>query len=74
MIQDANHDNGIKAWVICPGFVDTEMGEIVPGTDRDSFLMVEEVVDVARFLIRLGDNVKVGPQVLVRTMRNPMAT
>jgi NAD(P)-dependent dehydrogenase (short-subunit alcohol dehydrogenase family) len=26
VIQDANHDNGIKAWVVCPGFVDTDMG------------------------------------------------
>jgi 2-hydroxycyclohexanecarboxyl-CoA dehydrogenase len=73
VIQDANHDNGIKAWVICPGFVDTEMGGVVPGADRDSYLRVDEVVDVARFLIRLPDNVKLGPQILVRTMRNPMA-
>jgi hypothetical protein len=21
VIQDGNHDNGIKAWVVCPGFV-----------------------------------------------------
>jgi len=21
VIHDSNHDNGIKAWVICPGFV-----------------------------------------------------
>ncbi len=74
VIQDANHDNGIKAWVICPGFVDTEMGDVVPGATRHNYLGVEEVVDVVRFLIRLGDNVKIGPQVLVRTMRNPMAT
>ena len=74
VIQDGNHDNGIKAWVICPGFVDTEMGYVVPGANRAAYLAVEEVVDVARFLIRLGDNVKIGPQVLVRTMRNPMAT
>ncbi len=73
VIQDANHDNGIKAWVVCPGFVNTEMGQVVPGANRDSYLHVEEVVDVVRFLIRLPDNVKVGPQVLVRTMRNPMA-
>ena len=73
VIQDGNHDNGIKAWVICPGFVDTEMGEVVPGANRASFLTVGEVVDVARFLIRLGDNVKIGPEVLVRTMRNPMS-
>jgi NADP-dependent 3-hydroxy acid dehydrogenase YdfG len=73
VIQDGNHDNGVKAWVICPGFVDTEMGGVVPGANRASFLTAGEVVDVVRFLIRLGDNVKVGPQVLVRTMRNPMA-
>jgi NADP-dependent 3-hydroxy acid dehydrogenase YdfG len=73
VIQDGNHDNGIKAWVICPGFVDTDLGEVVPGANRASFLTVSEVVDVARFLVRLGDNVKIGPQVLVRTMRNPMA-
>ena len=74
VVQDGNHDNGIKAWVICPGFVDTEMGEVVPGASRAGFLTVGEVVDVARFLIRLGDNVKIGPEVLVRTMRNPMAS
>jgi short-subunit dehydrogenase len=72
VIQDANHDNGIKAWVVCPGFVDTEMGQVVPGANRDNFLLVDEVVDVVRFLVRLGDNVKIGPEVLVRTMRNPM--
>jgi short-subunit dehydrogenase len=74
VIQVGNHDNGIKAWVICPGFVDTEMGEVVPGANRASYLTVGEVVDVARFLLRLGDNVKIGPEVLVRTMRNPMAS
>jgi len=72
VIQDANHDNGIKAWVICPGFVDTDMGEVVPGANRDHYLEVDEVVDVVRFLLRSGDNVKLGPQILIRTMRNPM--
>jgi short-subunit dehydrogenase len=74
VIQDANHDNGIKAWVICPGFVDTEMGDVVPGANRDHYLQVDEIVDVVRYLIRLGDNVKLGPQILLRTMRNPMAS
>lgn len=72
VLQDGNHDNGIKAWCICPGFVETEMGYVVPGGDPDAFLRVEEVVDVVRFLLRTGDNVKLGPEVLVRTMRNPM--
>lgn len=73
VIQDGNHDNGIKAWVLCPGFVDTEMGDVVPGANRENYLRVDEVVDVARYLIRLPDNVKLGPQILLRTMRNPMA-
>jgi NADP-dependent 3-hydroxy acid dehydrogenase YdfG len=72
VIQDGNHDNGIKAWVVCPGFVDTEMGTVVPGAKRENFLQVAEVVDVIRYLLGLGDNVKIGPEVLVRTMRNPM--
>ncbi len=50
------------------------MGEVVPGANREHYLQVDEVVDVARYLIRLGDNVKLGPQILLRTMRNPMAT
>ena len=57
VIQDGNHDNGIKAWVICPGFVDTAMGYVVPGANPASFLTVEEVVDVARYLLHTGDNV-----------------
>jgi len=74
VIQDANHDNGIKAWVVCPGFVDTEMGQVVPGAARGNYLLVDEVVDVVRFLLHTGDNVKLGPEILVRTMRNPMTS
>jgi hypothetical protein len=33
---------------------------------------VEEVVDMTRYLLHTGDNVKLGPQILLRTMRNPM--
>jgi 2-hydroxycyclohexanecarboxyl-CoA dehydrogenase len=72
VIQDGNHDNGIKAWVVCPGFVDTDMGYVVPGANPDNFLRVDEVVDVVRFLLHAGDNVKMGPEILIRTMRNPM--
>ena len=74
VIQDGNHDNGIKAWVICPGFVDTEMGYVVPGGNPAHFLTVADVADVARYLLHTNDNVKLGPQILLRTMRNPMAT
>jgi short-subunit dehydrogenase len=74
VIQEANHGTGIKAWAICPGLVDTRMGTVVPGANPASFLTVEEVVDMARYLLSTGDNVKLGPQILLRTMRNPMAT
>jgi len=72
VIQDANHDNGIKAWVICPGFVDTDMSEVAPGANPLNFLRVGDVVDVARYLIRLDYNIKLGPEILARTMGNPM--
>jgi len=35
---------------------------------------LDEVVDVVRYLISLGDNVELGPQIALRTMRNPMAS
>jgi short-subunit dehydrogenase len=73
IIQEGNHTNGIKAWVVCPGFVDTDMGYVVPGANPANFLRVEEVVDVVRYLLRTPDNVKLGPEILVRTMRNPMS-
>jgi NAD(P)-dependent dehydrogenase (short-subunit alcohol dehydrogenase family) len=72
VIQDANHDNGIKVWVVCPGFVDTNMGYVVPGANPANFLRVDEVVDVVRHLLHTADNVKLGPEILIRTMRNPM--
>jgi 2-hydroxycyclohexanecarboxyl-CoA dehydrogenase len=74
VIQDGNHDNGIKAWVVCPGFVDTDMGYVVPGANPANFLEVGDVVDVVRYLLHTGDNVKLGPEILLRTMRNPMGT
>ena len=74
VISDGNHENGIKAWVLCPGFVDTDMGSVVPGGNREHFLAVDEVVDVVRYLLSTGGNVKLGPEILLRTMRNPMAS
>jgi len=47
---------------------------VIPGADPASFLTVDQVVDVARFLLHTGDNVKLGPEILVRTMRNPMTS
>lgn len=53
VIQDGNHGNGIKAWAVCPGFVDTEMGYVVPGANPRHFLNVQEVVGIVQFLLRL---------------------
>lgn len=59
---------------MCPGFVDTDMGYVVPGANPANFLEVGDVVDVVRHLLHTGDNVKLGPEILPRTMRDPMGT
>jgi NADP-dependent 3-hydroxy acid dehydrogenase YdfG len=73
LIQDENQAYGIKAWAICPGMVDTPMGSDMPGGNPETYLKVDEVVDMVRFLLKQGDNVKMGPEILIRTMRNPFA-
>jgi fengycin family lipopeptide synthetase B len=73
LIQEENQEFGIKAWAICPGFVDTPMGGWAAGTNSKNFLTVEEVVGVVRFLLTQGANVKMGPEILVRTTHNPWA-
>jgi hypothetical protein len=70
---DARGENGIKAWVICPCFVDIDMGCVVPGDNPANFLTTGEVVDVVRYLLHTSGNVKLGPQILLRIMRNPTA-
>src|SRR5262252_3998472 len=44
LIQEENQEYGLKAWAICPGFVDAPMGGWASGTNRKNFLTVEEVV------------------------------
>ena len=71
LIQEENQDLGIKAWAICPGFVDTPLAAWAPGTNRKNMLSVEQVVGIVRFLLTQGMNVKLGPEILIRTMRSP---
>jgi NADP-dependent 3-hydroxy acid dehydrogenase YdfG len=71
LIQDENQNHNIKAWAICPGMVDTPMGADMPNGNPEHFLKVDEVVDVVRFLLKQGDNVKLGPEILIRTMLDP---
>ncbi|GIV97615.1 MAG: oxidoreductase [Herpetosiphonaceae bacterium] len=73
LIQEENQAFGIKAWAICPGFVDTPMAAWASGTNRDDMLTVEEVVGIVRFLLTQGKNIKLGPKILIRTMRNPFS-
>jgi hypothetical protein len=37
----------------------------------EHFLKVDEVVDVVRFLLKQGDNVKPGSETLIRTLLDP---
>ncbi len=72
LIQEENQAFGIKAWAICPGFVDTPMvAAWAPSANPHNFLRVEEVVELIRFLLTQGANVKMGPEILVRTTCNP---
>jgi NAD(P)-dependent dehydrogenase (short-subunit alcohol dehydrogenase family) len=71
LTQQENQHLGIKAWAICPGMVDTPMGAAMPGGNRAAFLSVDEVVDVVRYLLLQDANVQMGPEILIRTMRNP---
>jgi len=72
LIQQENQEFGLKAWAICPGFVDTPMvAAWAPSANQHNFLMVEDVVDMVRFLLTQGANVKMGPEILIRTTRNP---
>ena len=54
------------------GTVTDPTRSVVPGADPANFLRVDEVVDVVSYLLHTGDNVKLGPEILLRTMRNPM--
>lgn len=71
LIQEENQDWGIKAWAICPGFVDTPLAAWASGKNRGNMLTVKEVVDIVRFVLTQGPNVKLGPEILIRTTRNP---
>lgn len=72
LTQDENQAFGIKAWAICPGVVDTRMGANVPHGNPEHFLKVDDIVDLVRFLVTRGANVKLGPDILIRSMRDPI--
>jgi NAD(P)-dependent dehydrogenase (short-subunit alcohol dehydrogenase family) len=74
LIQAENQEFGLKAWAICPGFVDTPLAASwAPSPNPSNILRVEDVVDVVRFLLTQGANVKMGPEILIRTTRDPYA-
>ena len=75
LIQQENQEFGIKAWAVCPGYVNTPMGVGFAGVsgNPNNFLTVEEVVSIVHFLLSQGENVKMGPEILIRTTRGPFA-
>lgn len=73
LIQEENQALGIKAWAICPGYVDTPMASSSEGINVENILTAGDVAEIVRFLLRQGDNVKMGPEILVRTIRDPHA-
>lgn len=73
LIQEENQALGIKAWAICPGYVDTSMASSSEGINVGNILATDDIAEIVRFLLLQGDNVKMGPEILVRTMRDPHA-
>jgi short-subunit dehydrogenase len=73
LVAEENQALGIKAWAICPGMVDTPMTADAADDVRRRFLRVADVVGVVEGLLLQDDNVMLGPEILVRTMRNPWA-
>ena len=73
LVAEENQGLGIKAWAICPGMVDTPMTADAADNARRRFLRVADVVEVVEGLLFLHDNVKMGPEILVRTTRDPWA-
>jgi NAD(P)-dependent dehydrogenase (short-subunit alcohol dehydrogenase family) len=71
LLQEENQTLGIKAWAVCPGMVDTPMSEGHSDAVRQRFLSVEDVTDVVEGLLLQRANVKLGPQILIRTMQDP---
>lgn len=71
VIQLENAERGIKAWALCPGMVDTDMGDDRGVGNRELFLSVSDVADTVVFLLRSSDRMMVGPQILMGTQRNP---
>ncbi len=66
-----NADSGIKAWALCPGMVDTDMGDDRGFGNRELFLTPSDIVDMVRQLLASSERLQLGPQILMRTQRNP---
>jgi len=46
----------------------------MPDGQPQHFLRVDDVAETIHFLLKQGDNVKMGPEILIRTMRDPFNT
>ena len=72
LVAEENQEFGIRAWAICPGMVDTPMTDRRPGGGPAS---VPAGGGRGRGgldgLLLQDTNVKMGPEILMRTMRNP---
>ena len=72
LIQNENQAFGVKAWAICPGDVHTKRTEAISTPREVSMsLSIGDVCEVIRSLLVQGENVKMGPTILIRTMRDP---
>lgn len=73
-IRRENEDFGIKVDTICPGFVDTPMVADYPDLNLEKCLTVEDVADLALWLLTRPARVNLGAPIRIRPMENPKKT
>ena len=70
LVQEENHDHGIRAVALCPGYV--AASESDRRSDAGSrMLSVSDVADVLELVLTRPSRVKLGPEILIRTTENP---
>lgn len=71
VIQAENKEYGVKAWALCPSMVDTPGGDDRGMADRTLFLTSADVAEALHNLLHQSENVMMGPEIRIRTQRNP---
>ncbi len=64
-LNRALDEDGVRVHALCPGFVDTRMGEF-SGLEREEMIRPEDCAEVVRMLLRLGPRARIPVVVIER--------